>query len=208
MLFGNAQLERKILPREQQACRSVPAFDRGDPCHRGLHRIAGAPDIHVRNQAQAGCVFDRLVRGSVFAQADGIVGEHEQDSNLHQRCHAQRVARIVRERKEGPAVGNQPAVQCHAVHDRRHAELAHAVINIVAAAAFADAFRSRPQREIRAGQVGRTTHQLRQRGCKCFDRVLRSLATGDGLGFFIDPGEKRLPHAGASSAVDRLPCGA
>ena len=37
---------------------------------------------------------------------------------LHQRRHAQRVARVVGEHQEGAAVGDEAAVQRHAVHDR------------------------------------------------------------------------------------------
>ena len=43
-----------------------------------------------------------------------------------------RVARVVGEHQERAAVGNQAAVQRHAVHDRGHAELAHAVVEVVA----------------------------------------------------------------------------
>ena len=54
------------------------------------------------------------------------------DADLHQRRHAQRVARVVGEDEEGAAVGDEAAVQRDAVHHRAHAELAHAVEDVVA----------------------------------------------------------------------------
>src|SRR3546814_3372315 len=45
---------------------------------------------------------------------------------------ANRVARVVREHQEGAAERNQAAVQRDAVHRRRHAEFAHAVVDVVA----------------------------------------------------------------------------
>ena len=85
---------------KQQARRAVAALDRRGPRDRGLDGVARAPDVHVRDQAQARRVLDRLVRRPVLAEADRIVREHEDRAQLHQRRHAQRVARVVGEREE------------------------------------------------------------------------------------------------------------
>ena len=45
------------------------------PGDRGLDRVARAPDVHVRDQAQARGVLDRLVRRAVLAEADRVVRE-------------------------------------------------------------------------------------------------------------------------------------
>ena len=68
------------------------------------------------------------MRRTVFAEPDRIVSEDEQRAHAHQRRHAQGVAAIVREREERAAVGNESSVQREPVHDRGHAELAHAVV--------------------------------------------------------------------------------
>src|SRR3546814_4352479 len=47
-----ARLVGKPLAREHQAARPVPALDRGAPAHRRLDRVAGTPDIVVRDMAQ------------------------------------------------------------------------------------------------------------------------------------------------------------
>jgi hypothetical protein len=79
-------------------------------------------------------VLDRLVRRAVLAQPDRVVREHEDDALLHQRGHAQRVARVVGKHQEGADERQEAAVQRHAVGDRAHAELAHAVVDVAAVA--------------------------------------------------------------------------
>src|SRR5690606_21007292 len=106
------------------------------PRDGGLDRVAGAPDGHVRDEAQAREMLDRLVRRSVLAEADRVVREHEHALRLHQRRHPERVARVVGEHEEGPAVWNESTVQGKAVHDRGHTELAYSIVQIVAARLF------------------------------------------------------------------------
>ena len=108
---------------------------------------------------------------------------------------------VVGERQERAAVRNEAAVQREAVHDRGHAELAHAVVDVVAAplvAARDASLRSPCQcREVRAGQVGRAAEQFRQRRRERLERDLRGLARGDGLGL------RRARCDAASSAISR-----
>jgi hypothetical protein len=95
--------------------RSGRALDGGLPRHGGFHRVGRAPHAHVRRQAQVGQLFNRLVRGAVFAQTDGIVRVDLDVALLHQRRHAHGVARVFHEDQEGGAVGNEAAVQGDAV---------------------------------------------------------------------------------------------
>ncbi len=154
------------------------AGDRRRPRHRGLHRVAGPPDVEVRDQAQARGVLDRLMGGPVLAQADRVVGEHEDRAQLHQRRHAQRVARVIGEGQKGADVGDEPAVQGQAVGDRAHAELAHPEVEVVARRGLADRDAARPVGEHRAGQVGGAAEQFGQRGGQRLERLLRRLAGG------------------------------
>jgi hypothetical protein len=61
------------------------------------------------------------------------VREDEDGACLHQRSHSQCVARVVGEREERAAERQVAAMQRDAVHHRAHAELAHAVVDVVAA---------------------------------------------------------------------------
>ncbi len=129
---------------------------------------------------------------AVLAEADGIVGVDEDRVDLHQRGHAHRVARIFHEHQEGRAIGLEAAVQGHAIHDRRHAELAHAVVDVVAAGVlWAHALGAGPEREIGASQVGGAAEQFRQQRSQAIERVLRGLAGGDLLGLGIDRLDER-----------------
>jgi hypothetical protein len=64
--------------------------------------IAGTPDIEAGNHAQAADMLDRLVGRAVLAEADRIVGHHVDDALLHQRAHADGVARVVGEHRKVP----------------------------------------------------------------------------------------------------------
>ncbi len=108
-------------------------------------------------------MFDRLVRRAVLAEADAVVREDVDDAQLHQRGHADRVARVVAEGQEGAAVGDEAAVQRDAVHHRRHAEFAHAIVDVAAAlGAAAHRAASREVGQVGAGQVGAAAEQFGQ----------------------------------------------
>ncbi len=131
-------------------------------------------------------MLDRLMGRTVLAQADGIVGVHQQYALMHQRRHAHGVARVVGKGQERAAIGNQRAVQRQAIHGRRHAKLPHAVIHIVAGrVGRLDGARDFLQRVVRAAQVGRATQQFGQFGADHIQRRLgghtRRLCAGDGL---------------------------
>ena len=81
-------------------------------------------------------------------------------------------------------------MQRHAVHDGRHAELAHAVVDVAPAVAGAvglEAQRGRVAgvRQVRAGQVGTAAQQLGQCGGEGFERDLAGLAAGHRLGLGV-----------------------
>ena len=83
---------------------------------------------------------------------------------LHQRRHAHGIARVVGEHQERAAVGTEAAVQRHAVHDRGHAELAHAVVDVVAGGIVGrDGLRVLAEGVVRAGEVRRAAEQFGQR---------------------------------------------
>ncbi len=198
-------MERQVLPREDQRARTVLALDRMLPGHRGLDRVGRTPGIQVRRGAQGDQLLDRLVGRAVFAEADGVVGEHVDHPLLHQRRHAHGVACVFHEHQEGRAVGNQAAVQGDTVHDRGHAELAHAVIHVVARGILGHhRLAALPQGQVGAGQVRRAAEQLRQQRAEGVQAVLTGLAAGDGFalgGDFTDElaglfGEVRRQLAG------------
>src|SRR5213082_268801 len=137
-------------------------------------------------------VLHRLVRRAVLAEADAVVREHVDHALAHEGRDALGVAAVVREGEEGTAVGQVAAVQRDAVHERAHAELAHAVVDVVAgAAAAAHGDAAARGRQIRARQVGGAAEQLGEQGLQRLDHVLRRLARGDRRRL----GDRRCQHA-------------
>ncbi len=103
-----AALERRqALARQDQAGRAVKARNGRLPRDSRFDSVARAPQMVVRNQAQAGRMFDRLVGRAVFAQTDRVMGQHVDHALLHQRRHPDRVARIIRECHEGAAIRDE-----------------------------------------------------------------------------------------------------
>ena len=127
-------------------------------------RVGRAQHQQVRNGAQRREMLDRLVRRAVFAEPDRIVRHHIDDALLHDRAEPDRRARIVGEHQERAAIGDQPLVQRHAVHDRRHAVLADAVAHVApGAVGVGEGQRFGRIGEVRAGEVGRAAHRLGHR---------------------------------------------
>ena len=156
---------RQVLPGQRHDRRAVLVLERQLPALRRLDRVGRAEHLQVRDRAQGGQVLDRLVRRAVLAEADRIVGAH-----VITRCSisaARRIAgaAVVGEDQEGAAVGDDAAVQRHAVHRRRHAVLADAVVDVAAGVVAAAACPRRALRVgvVRAGEVGRAADHLGHR---------------------------------------------
>ncbi len=118
-------------------------------------------------------MLDGLVRRPVLTKTDRVVRKNVDDPKLHQRRHAQRVARVVGERQKCAGERHEAAVRRNAVRDRAHAEFAHAVVD-VAAFQRVGSKRARlaPLGQIAAGEIGRAADDLRQRRRQRFERQL------------------------------------
>ncbi len=168
------------------------ALARSASSQHSAHSIAiGRPhDVEIGHGAQRGEMLDRLVGRAVLAKADRIVG-HDVDHPLpHQRREADRRAAIVGEDQEGAAIRHDPAVQREPIHGRRHAVLAHAVMDVVAGevAGLDDAMLF-GQGANGAGEVGGAADETRDERQELLQHLLRGLPRRK-LGAFA--GEVRL----------------
>ena len=150
-------------------------------------------------------MLDRLVGGPVLAEADRVVGQHEDPPEPHEGGHPDRVPRVVGEDEERSRVGDDPAVEGHPVHDRAHRELAHPEVEVVPVRRVAgDGPRPRPAGQVRSREVGGAADELREAGGEAFECVLRRLAGGGGRALAVDlrdGGRARArPVAGESAA--------
>ncbi|CAI0964498.1 Uncharacterised protein [Serratia grimesii] len=124
-------------------------------------------------------MFNRLVRRAVFAQTDGVMGVHEHVADFHQRRHTHRITGVFHEHQEGRRVRQEAAVQRDAVGDGGHAELAHAVVDVVTRQVFIQRFGAGPHGQVARCQVSGAAEELRQHLAEGFQRVLRRLAARD-----------------------------
>ena len=127
-----------------------------------------------------------LVRGAVFAQPNRVVREDMDHALFHKRCHADGVARIVRERQEGATVRDVTPMQRHAVHDGGHAKLAHAIREVVAPGVAARFGAGLEVGQVGARQVGAAAEKLGQQGGQHIQRILAGFASGHGIGLGHD----------------------
>ena len=134
----------------------------------------------VGNGAQRRHMLDRLVRRAVLAEADRIMRHHEADPEAHQRGEPHRRPGIVGEHQEGAAIGDHAAMERHAVHGRRHAVLANAVMHVAAGiVGRRDRLGLRRAGVVRAGQVRRTADRLGQALVDHLERHFRRFAGRD-----------------------------
>ncbi len=122
-------------------------------------------------------MLHRLVRRPVFAEADRIMGHDEDHALAHQRGKPDRRAAIVGEDEEAAAIGDEPAVQSDAVHRRRHAMLAHAIMDVAPGIVGRRDQRHLPGLGVvGAGEVGGAPDELRHERGERFQHLLGGLA--------------------------------
>ncbi len=73
LFHGVAFEDRNRLARQDQRSRARVVFERHHPRGDRLARIGRAPYAQAWNRPQRREVLDRLVRGSVLADEDGVV---------------------------------------------------------------------------------------------------------------------------------------
>ena len=176
-----AQL-RQVLPRQREHARTVLALERELPAFERLDRVARAEHAQVRDRAQRREMLDRLVGRAVFAEPDRVVRHHVDHALAHQRGEPDRRAAVVGEHQERAGVGDDAAMQRHAVHRRRHAVLADAVMDEGAGIVGSrHRLHGLGARVVRAGEVGRAADHFRHRRGEHAERVFGCRARRDVL---------------------------
>ena len=187
--------DRQRLAAEHERGRAIAALDCHAPALRDLVRVGGAEYDHVRDCSQRRQVLDGLVGRAIFAQANRVVGVHEDRRELAERGQTQRRPHVVTEYEKGRAECAQATVIDDAVGDRAHGVLANAIKHVAAGIAPRCPNRTLAVRrqvgraleiagalERRVGgwiQVGAATHQLGQRRGNGIDDGSASRACGE-----------------------------
>src|SRR5581483_3013325 len=91
--------------------------------------IARAEHDHIGHRPQRRKLFNGLVRGAVFSDADRIVGEDEDRWNLHERRQSHAGTHVITEIEEcGPKCAD--AGERHSVYARTHDVLSNPEVQI------------------------------------------------------------------------------
>mmetsp|Transcript_20755 Transcript_20755/g.52312 ORF Transcript_20755/g.52312 Transcript_20755/m.52312 type:complete len:551 (-) Transcript_20755:7-1659(-) len=143
--------------------------------------------------------------GAVLAEANGVVGHHEDGARLGQRGHADGGAHVVGEDEEGGAVGDQAArVQADAVGDRAHAVLAHAEAHVaLGVGVLLEVAVHLHEGHVGGRQVSRAADEAGHGGRDGVEHGLAVQAGGQALVLGGVGGQARLP-AGGQRARDQL----
>ena len=113
--------------RSVQYCR-LPRFGR-------LIGVSRSDDGKVGHSAQIHDLLDGLVCRAVFSQSDAVVGEDKDGLFFLQRHQPHWRPHIVGESQKGCCIGDQPAVEGHAVGNGAHRVLANAKVQVATAEA-------------------------------------------------------------------------
>ena len=131
-LFGRARLGNQILSGQQQGAWVMTFGNRMGPGACSLGAIARPPDVEPWNHAQARRMFNRLMGRTIFAYADGVVGEDVDDPDFHQRSHSDGITTVITKSQKSPTVRNEPSMECDPVERGCHTEFTHTVVHITA----------------------------------------------------------------------------
>ena len=171
---------RQCLARQRERRRTGARLQRRLPAFGGLDSVSRPEHQQIRRRAQHGEMLDRLMRRPVFAETNRVMRQHIDDTLAHQRRQTHAAARIVGEDHERAAVGDEPAVQRQAVHRRRHAVFANAVVHVATGERIrADRRHALGDREIGMGEIGRAADRQIGRAIDRGERGLRGLARRD-----------------------------
>ena len=123
---------RQRLAAQHQTGRLMLEPDDDAPRFDDFVGVGRAERDESGDAAQREELLDRLVRRSVLAHADRVVGEDIDDRKLHQRGKADGRFHVVGKDKEARAEGSDLG-QCEPVQDRAHGVLADAEMHVAAA---------------------------------------------------------------------------
>ncbi len=146
----------------------------GAPGDGDLICVTGADDVESRDGTQGSQLLNRLVRGAVFAEADGVVGPDVDGRDSHQGAEPDGGPLVVAEDQECSREGAGAAVHDDAVDDGcrsvlTDSEVQHAPVRVpgpgIGLLAYRDERRGALDRGVvRFGEVGGTAPELGQHG--------------------------------------------
>src|SRR4029077_6620386 len=99
---------RQILAGERVDAGAARARDGELPALSRFHTVTRAEHEQIRDGTQCRQVLDRLMRWTVLAEPDGVMGHHEYDAIAHERRKANGRPAIIGEDQERAGIRNDP----------------------------------------------------------------------------------------------------
>ena len=116
-------------------------------------------------------MLHRLVGGTVFADADAVVGENPDRGQVRERRESDRRAHVIGKDEEGCAIRTHAAMICHAVDDCSHGMFAHAKVEVTPGVVIAlEGGQTLQPGIVRGSQVGGAANQFGYFWRKCIER--------------------------------------
>ena len=130
---------RHVLAGQDEGHGAVGLGNRVRVRCRGFVVVSRAHHVHVREHAEAGHGFHRLVSRAVLAHANRVVGQDVRHRELGEGRNAEGRAHVVGEHQEGGARRGKHAAVSNAVGNAAHGVLADAVVKVLAGVGLAEA---------------------------------------------------------------------
>ena len=92
--------------------------------------VAGSNHQHIGNGSKRGDVFNGLVSGSIFSEADRIVTPNINHGKFLHCSESDRGLHVIREAKKGGHKMSESTVVSNSIRDPRHCMLANTVMDI------------------------------------------------------------------------------
>src|SRR5262249_25338247 len=135
------------------------------------------------NGAQGNQVLDGLVGWTIFADANGVMGEYVRYRNFHQRAESYRASTVITENQE-PRAKRAQLGQCEAVENRAHCMFSNPEVQIAACTAVRLKIAGTGERQTRfcrRSQIGGTSDHPRKIRCDGIEDFGGRVAPGDSL---------------------------
>ena len=132
VLYADLVQGAHILSGEYQGSGSVGAIDGGSEGAGNFLGVGRADDIKVRDNAEAGSGFHRLVGRAVFSDSDRVVGEDVTHRQLREGSDTDGGSHVVSEYQESGSRGSVQAVVSDAVEHGAHGVLSDTEVEVAA----------------------------------------------------------------------------
>mmetsp|Transcript_7158 Transcript_7158/g.14129 ORF Transcript_7158/g.14129 Transcript_7158/m.14129 type:complete len:455 (+) Transcript_7158:72-1436(+) len=179
LLLGRRGNVGESTARAANGSRRRDGFQSNLVGSRRFISVGRTVNVNIRHRTQGFQSFYGLMRGPIFTQTNGIVGENKQDTKLGQSSDTNGTSTVSKEDQKGSTVGTKTSVGKHTIGNGNHgvftdtktyvASVVRVLLKVLAASVVGQVGRR---------QVCRPTHEFRHVGTDSFQTSLAVLTCG------------------------------